>query len=492
MSNCSHLWRFIHSFKISVTRLSCGVTYQTVQHFLDAAAITETDSADTKETSPNIAARMNCQDALAGAVGFGPVKVVELLLNHRYGVSLYSLDEVNTSALHIATLNGSSDAVQMLLDYGFDPNFIDDEGDAPIHAVARLHRCKGTDLPKDYGFMSSWIAVFLDHTTLVDLLLKHGVNPDGLDENGNPQEPMPIEEFREMIHEKVSDFSDRLARVAYEGYLNCCMPLCIAAFLDCEGAVGLLLEHGANPSVKDPNGETPLHLTVRDNDCAIAERVIKKGASLKSRDCHGLTPVEGFAFWWSQDARMVIKSHGYAIGILGTGTDASLTTFQNCEETVRLLLKRMADPIPKDSFGQIPLHMACSLLGHVAEDAFEILLEASSDTDSRDINGETPLYQAARAGFYGVLRMLLADSRADFMAKNNHGNTALHLAVLSGRREKGDEMIREVRKAGIDCSMVNNDGQTAMDIAEDTIIALACELTEESDERESEESPQPS
>lgn len=57
----------------------------------------------------------------------------------------------------------------------------------------------------------------------------------------------------------------------------------------------------------------------------------------------------------------------------------------------------------KDSFGQTPLHMACAPFCGVAEDAFEILLEAGSDPNSKDSNGEMPLYMAARAGFsWGV------------------------------------------------------------------------------------------
>ncbi|OQE41920.1 hypothetical protein PENCOP_c004G01143 [Penicillium coprophilum] len=539
---------------------------KTVQRFLDAAAIIGTDSADTRETSFNAAAQINCQGTLAGAVRFVHVEVVELLLNYGvnleyefvqsgmrplhiaaegnegqmikflldYGVSLYSLDEVNTSALHIATLNGSSDAVHMLLDYGFDPNFIDDEGDAPIHSAARSYRCKSTDLPKDVSAVTSAL-LENDHTTRVGLLLKHGVNPDGLDANGNPQEPMPIEGFREMVHEKVSDFSDRLARAGSQRSRRA------------------LTGTWGGPNVKDPNGDMPLHLAVRDNNCAIAGRLIKKGASLESRDCHGWTLVDwalrfgghkmvqllrdkgasgGFLSWSGGDPIFRALEYGHTLRsnplegyfcrrTLLTGGGNSTTGHQEpwlryrypgdrhrrephkCVNMVEwlldeeskvdyrdslgrtvlhqaafLLLKRGADPMSKDSFGRIPLHMACSLLGHVAEDAFEILLEASSDPNSRNINGETSLHQAARAGFYGVPRMLLADDRADLMAKNNNSNTALHLAVLRGCRGRGDEMIRELRKASIDCSMVKNDGQTAINIAQDlekegTIIALS-------------------
>lgn len=69
--------------------------------------------------------------------------------------------------------------------------------------------------------------------------------------------------------------------------------------------------------------------------------------------------------------------------------------------------------------------------------------------------------------------------------------------MLSGRGEMGDETNKELRKAGMGSSFVNNDGQSAMDLArelgeEETMTALSCELSEESDETESAEDPEQS
>ncbi|KAJ5194476.1 hypothetical protein N7491_001814 [Penicillium cf. griseofulvum] len=621
---------------------------KTVQYFLDVGAITGPCAAETIQTSLIIAARHECprtvallityganmcgymktycQAALAEAVKYGRVEVVKVLLDNgadlEYvyeggkrplqiaaksnngpmikflfgcGVSFYAFDQSNTSALHMAAMKGKENAVRALLDCGFNPNFIDYEGDAPIHCVAKAYRRTslnfsevqlgvtralleyGADpyLKNRYGFMPLWVAAFLNRTVFLDILLKYGVNPHGLDANGNMQEPMPIGEFRVMVRERLSDYTSHYPQLGHDGHLNCCTPLCIAAFLGCEGAVKLLLEHGANPNGIDPNGEMPLHLAVRDKNCAVAERLIKHGASLESRDCHGRTPIDwalsfgghemiqllrdkgasarsidwrgvdpifraldyGHTADWAAVRRGLLPPHivdwadDYTIGhqqrwpyyrypgdwnggephecesvvewLLDEGSKVDSrdslgrtllhqAAFQNCEGTIKLLLKRGADPMSKDLFGQTPLHMACAPFVDLAEDAFEILLEAGSDPNSRDINGETPLHQAARAGFYWAPHLLRAHGRVDFMAKNNNGNTALHLAVLSGRGEEGNLMIKALRRAGVDCSMVNNNGQTAMDLTpgwseESTIIALSCELSEEPDEYEYEE-----
>lgn len=568
--------------------------------------------------------KLYCQAALAEAIRCGRVDVVKVLLDKEVdleyvyeggkrplhlaaqtnvkemieflfacGVNLYHLDQRNTSALHIAAIKGQGRAVQALLECGFNPDFVDADGDAPIHCAARACRDRSTGSREDkwtvintllehgadpylknrHGFMPLWIAAFLNCGVIIGGLLGYGVNPHGLDANGNAQEPMPLEEFREMVHEKLADISSHAPQVSHEGYLNCCTPLCIAAFLGCEKAVKLLLDHGANPNAMDPNGEMPLHLAVRDKNCAIAERLIKKGACLESRDCHGRTPLDwalsfgghemiellrdkgasvGSIDWRSVDPVLRALEYGHTRGspllpshIVDWADDHTLNhqnrwlygrypgdwdggeshycqnvvewlleggskvdsrdslgrtvlhqaAFQNCEWTIRLLLNRGADPMSKDSFGQTPLHMACAPFCDIAEDAFEILLEAGSDPDSKDINGETPLHMAARAGFSWGVRILTAGGLTDIIAKNNNGNTALHLAVLSGRGEMGDETIKELRKAGIDSSLVNNDGQSAMDLArelgeEETMTALSCELSEESDETEFSEEEQ--
>lgn len=108
-------------------------------------------------------------------------------------------------------------------------------------------------------------------------------------------------------------------------------------------------------------------------------------------------------------------------------------TFQNCTESVKLLLERGANPMAKDSFGQIPLHMACSDKLNDCEQPgdtiFKILFEAGSDPNSKDENGDTPLHMAARSSFSVGLRILRRDGRADFMAKNNHGNLPLYEGI---------------------------------------------------------------
>ncbi|KAJ5402129.1 uncharacterized protein N7487_008025 [Penicillium crustosum] len=69
--------------------------------------------------------------------------------------------------------------------------------------------------------MSLWIAAFLNCSVIIGGLLGYGVNLHGLDANGNAQEPMPLEEYREMAHENLENISSHFPRVGHEGHLDC-------------------------------------------------------------------------------------------------------------------------------------------------------------------------------------------------------------------------------------------------------------------------------
>ncbi|KAJ5705509.1 hypothetical protein N7536_001198 [Penicillium majusculum] len=385
--------------------------------------------------------KLYCQAALAEAIRCGRVDVVRVLLDKEVdleyvyeddrrplhiaaqtnigemikflfacGVNIYHFNQRKTFALHIAAMKGKERAVQALLECGFNPNFVDADGDAPIHCAARVYRDRSTVSPEDkwtvidtllkhgadpylknrHGFMPLWIAAFLNCGVIIGGLLGYGVNPHGLDANGNAQEPMPLEEFREMVHEKLADISSHFPQVGHESSLNCCTPLCIAAFLGCENAVKLLLDHGANPNSMDPNGEMPLHLAVRDKNCPIAELLIKEGACLGSWDCHDRTPLDWALSSGGHEMIELLHNKGASIGSIDWRGEAAP------------LLSHIVDWADDYTFrhqsgwpyGRYPGDWDGGE-SHDYENVVEWFLEGGSKVDSRDSLGRTVLHQAA-------------------------------------------------------------------------------------------------
>lgn len=88
------------------------------------------------------------------------------------------------------------------------------------------------------------------------------------------------------------------------------------------------------------------------------------------------------------------------------------------------------------------------------------LLEAGAKTSGRDVDGETALHAAARAGCERCLSDLL-EFGADPEAGNREGWTALHLAAWRGSRECVARLIR----AGADVEARTRRGMTALMLA---------------------------
>ena len=83
--------------------------------------------------------------------------------------------------------------------------------------------------------------------------------------------------------------------------------------------------------------------------------------------------------------------------------------------------------------------MPGGLVGHPRS----LLASRVADVNGTDVNGNTPLIEAARFGHDDVVSALLI-ARADVNVKNRAGKTALQLASEGGH----DEVVRLLTQAG--------------------------------------------
>ena len=66
-------------------------------------------------------------------------------------------------------------------------------------------------------------------------------------------------------------------------------PLHAAAYSNCTEAISLLLDNGANISIKDNIGTTPLHNAVNKNYTGVVKLLLKKGALVNLQNHNGWT-----------------------------------------------------------------------------------------------------------------------------------------------------------------------------------------------------------
>ena len=140
-------------------------------------------------------------------------------------------------------------------------------------------------------------------------------------------------------------------------------PLHMASFIVNAPIVQLLIEHGADVTVKNENHSTPLHLASSLVSARNAPRLICCRTDMNGQDdrCRGVGLPES--------ERFILKA-----------------------ETVRLLIKHGADVTARDEAHLTPLHLASS---QASTETVRLLIEHGANVSARDRSRRTPLHLAS-------------------------------------------------------------------------------------------------
>jgi ankyrin repeat protein len=242
-------------------------------------------------------------------------------------------------------------------------------------------------------------------------------------------------------------------------------PLLYAARENCIACVKVLLDHGADIDLPDPDGVSPLLLAVMNANWDLAKTLIEAGADVDQWDVFGEAPL--FT----------------AIG-LDTRRDGTNASIDPPNETdgrgvIRLLLDRGANPNQQLTFhpanvrGSTNTRGATPLIRAAVNGDLELvklLLEHGADAKLYMADRETPIHAvlAGRAPEKRALELIRvlheAGTDVNVVALINHeeeirGGSALHFAV----RKRYREVIRLLASYGIDMNAVDQDGLTALD-----------------------------
>ncbi len=169
-----------------------------------------------------------------------------------------------------------------------------------------------------------------------------------------------------------------------------------AVEIDAAHLVAQALKEGADPNVRDAQGQAPLFVALRGESLKAAEALLADPrVDVDAANAHGETPL------------MMAAMRGQI-------------------DWVRKLLERGAR---LEREGWTPLHYAAS--GPSAA-VVQLLLDRGAAIDARSPNGSTPLMMAARYGAIDSADLLLARG-ADAMLRNQRGLTAADFAAAAGR-----------------------------------------------------------
>lgn len=223
----------------------------------------------------------------------------------------------------------------------------------------------------------------------------------------------------------------------------------------------LLLCRGADPSLSDNQGQTPLTLAARQGHVGVLQIMLDwiqdQGCDtvrtlLEHADSEGWTALRSASWGGHKEAvKMLLEAGAEVDGCDPDGRTAlRAAAWGGHEEILETLLNHGAKVDSMDHEGRTPL-IAAAYMGH--KEAVEILLDAGAEVDLADGDGRTALSVAAlcvpsAAGGRGHAEVvsLLLERGADPEHKDKDGMTPLLLASYEGH----EEVVELLLEAGAD------------------------------------------
>ena len=426
------------------------------------------------------------------------------------GANVKLKNQFGTTALTEAAIIGSAPIIEALLKAGADPNTKNPEGETALMAVARSGKVDAAkallDAGADVNVKESWgeqsalmWAAAQSQPEMVKLLVSRGadVNAHGI--------------IRQWERKVITE--PRPKDLNKGGFT----PLLYAAREGCIECARHLMEEGkADPDIGDPDGVTPLLMSLLNLHFNFAAYMIKAGADLDKWDLFGRSPV----YMAADVSTLPVMGNGAVVVIPSEDTVTAL-------DVAKLLLDAGANPniqlkrrppyrnVPQDRGGDAILAQGATPLLRAARagDApfVELLLKHKALVDLPSKEGVTPLMAAAGVEFgmrvtrgrnrtdEGVLATmkLLVAAGADINARSlteprppaNAANSNIRYAIrrgsqmpsplavpnqtaLHGAAERGFNPCVEFLVAnGADLQAKDASGRTALDLAKGIGVA---------------------
>lgn len=402
-------------------------------------------------------------------------------------VDFKARDNAGDTALHIAARTGTRDVYDWLVKQGCDPDATNQVGETPRQLAmrssdpfSRFRFSADTDISQAIrdGKLEAVTAILKAVPDLLNRTNQFGQTPlrsaaqarrtnivDYLDSLGAQWDPISaIMAGRTEILRKLVTQQPRLAS---DG-----SALRLAVASGNVPTVEILLAAGADSKTTGPDGLSSLGIALMQHHNDISELLIQRGATKNLIDAVMSGDAETAAVLINKNNSLVSATNSFGVSLAeiaaACGNEKSLTllmdkgvspNFQNPStgdsllhaaavfnqtNTAQLLIQRHAKLNASDNFGFTPLHAAAI---RSSLDVLELLLKLNADCNE----GTAPAKSGLPLGGPGLEARQLAAG----------GNTALHLAALTGQTN----VIQVLLKRGALVNATNSSGMTPLDLA---------------------------
>jgi ankyrin repeat protein len=424
----------------------------------------------------------------------GNIPIMEMLLEN--GAEINAQDAKGNSVLHIAMPPATNqEALYLLLFYGANPNLRDEHGDSPLHTNITLNRDPeiirtlldaGADVSIHNidGKTPLFIAIEADRIKYIPLLLEYHSDIFAMDNRGITPFEMAIHN-RDVLASLIT--AETVLQNDNEG--NTLLHMAIENRIDPE-IISLILDKNARINARNKEGDTALHLAIRQNNQETGGLLLRRGANIFDPNASGESPLyqafhaPGDIREWIVNSDTLESRDGLGNSILhyaaqwkldsvipriihrGANLEAANATGEtplfvaakyNSPSTIQVLLSAGASIASRDTLGNNLLHAA--VRWNAANSAKE-LIHAGVEVNAHALNGKTPLHDAVRLGITEV-EPILTSNGADLEARDADGNTPFMEAVMAGF----SATVERLGLLGSDPTIRNSRGDTPLHIA---------------------------
>jgi ankyrin repeat protein len=428
-----------------------------VKTLLESAARSELNAAARDGMTPLLwAAQANDLDIARALLRAG----ADASLANRYGIT----------PLWLAAINRSPELVTLLLEHGADAGAALPHGETPLMAAARAGDAES-----------------------IRLLIAAGADPNAAETKLGETALMwaAAEDQADAIRALVAGGADTALashplELAPMNWLQIGMvstvlpvggwpPLLYAGRENAGSAALALIEAGADPDIRDPDGLTALNVAIMNQHYDLAISLVEAGADPDAADRTGMTALYGavemarvggqigrpavprssehdavdfarvaLAHGADPDAALtapiLAQHHGFPDRSMGAGTTPLMRAARGHDlEFVSLLLEAGASIAAQQADGSSVLHVMgagrpprTDADRAVQSAVLDTLLAAGAELEGLATDGQTPLHRAARGGNGGLINAL-HERGARLDVRDGEGRTAYDLVAAPGR-----------------------------------------------------------
>jgi ankyrin repeat protein len=404
-------------------------------------------------------------DALPDAAESGDSAAVVALLDGKADVNAHQDD--GTTALHWAAYHDDLALIRRLLKAGAKPNVTNDYGSTPLAEAAeradpealRLLLEAGADVesPNADGQTALMTVARTDLVEAAKVLVAHGAKVNATEKwRGQTALMWASAQSRPaMVQFLIAHGADVNARETVRDWprrvtaeprpqnrpLGGLTALLFAAREGCAACAAELIKGHADIELTDPEGITPLVMSILNAQFDTAAVLIKAGANVNSWDMWGRAPL--------------YSAVDYNTTPRGGRPDRPSADKTTALDVIDMLLKRGANPDM-----QLKLFPPYRSLGQ------------DRGGDGMLTVGTTPLIRAAKAGDSAAIQLLLAHGAkpdlpnslgiTPLMAAAGIGSTTIDIRARFRNEQKCIASARLLLASGVDVNATNANGQTAL------------------------------